>query len=50
MCLLQPAYPESGEIKGCNSIEEDFQSGCENDSSKNNKTGDLGLEDKADGV
>ena len=43
---LQPAYPESGEIKGCNSIEEDFQSGCENESSSNNKTGNLGLEDK----
>ena len=27
---LKPAYPVSGEIKGCNSIEEDFQSGCEN--------------------
>ena len=47
---LQPAYPESGEIKGCNSIEEDFQSGCENESSSNKKTGNLGLEDKADGV
>ena len=47
---LQPAYPVSGEIKGCNSIEEDFQSGCDNDSSSNNKTGNLGLEDKADGV
>ena len=29
---LQPAYPESGYIKGCNSIEEDSQSGCENES------------------
>ena len=44
---LQPAYPESAEIKGCNSIEEDFQSGCDNDSSSNNKTGNLGLEDKS---
>ena len=38
---LQPAYLVSGEIKDCNSIEEDFQSGCENDSSSNNKTGNL---------
>ena len=43
---LQPTYPVSGEIKGCNSIEEDFQSSCENESSSNNKTGSLGLEDK----
>ena len=43
---LQPTYPVSGEIKGCNSIEEDFQSGCENESSSNNNTGNLGLEYK----
>ena len=47
---LQPAYPVSGEIKGCNSIEEYFQRGCENDSSSNNKIVNLGLEDKDDGV
>ena len=40
---FQPDYPVSGEIKGCNSIEEDFQSSCENESSSNNKTGNLGL-------
>ena len=42
---LQPAYTVSGEIKGCNSIEEDFQSGCESENSSNNKNGNLGLED-----
>ena len=47
---LQPAYLVSGEIKGCNSVEEDFQSSCESESSSNNKTGKLGLEDKADEV
>ena len=47
---LQPAYPVSGEIKGCNSIEEYFQSGCESESSSNNKNGNLGLEDKVDEV
>ena len=43
---LQPGYLESGLIKGGISIEEDFQRGCENESSSNNKTGNLGLEDK----
>ena len=47
---LQPDYLESVEIKGCNIIKEDFQSGCENESSSNKKTGNLGLEDKPDGV
>ena len=47
---LQPAYPVSGEIKGCNSIEEDFQISCDNESSINNKAGNLGLEDIVDEV
>ena len=47
---LQSAYPESVEIKGCNSIEKDFQIGCENESSNNNKTGNLGIEDIVDEV
>ena len=47
---LQPAYPVSGKIKGCNSIEEDSQSGCENEISSNNKTGNLRLQDIVDEV
>ena len=47
---LQHAYPKSGEVKGANSKEEDFQSGCEDENSSNNETGKLGHKSKYDEI
>ena len=47
---LQHAYPKSGEVKGANSKEEGFQSGCEDENSGNNETGKLGHKSKYDEI